>query len=101
MAEDIVRAKRFEVEDEDGNVRAVLSAGTHEGFVGVALVDDDQETTVFFGLHRRGEKTPTVWLTNQRGASLMISITASGNAVIELENENGNSQLITPDLPSA
>ncbi len=69
MAEDVVRARRFELVDDEGRTRLTLMAGGPEGTAGLTIID------------AYGEVTATLSATAEGHAALTIG-PATGNASV-------------------
>lgn len=95
--EDVVRARRFELVDNNGDVRAVLSVESDTGVIGlhvgnnegipVISIGVEPSTNVPFLILRRGpEETPSISMT---------IVPAHNGPAIHLEGANGGGTLLT------
>jgi hypothetical protein len=87
---DVIRAKKFEVVNDEGKVivlmNSVLHQGTHYGFV--ATANSKGQTLVALGVSTDGEGV--VRTENGKGGLLVkLGTTTSGNGVVKTENGKG------------
>ncbi len=88
MTEDVARAKRFELVDDEGNVRAVLTPGPEKS-VGLSLFDEEDETErVAFGINAGG--TSFAELRNGDGeGGLRLAVEKGGTTVLRIRDRHG------------
>ena len=63
MADGVVRARRFELVDDNDNVRATLAA--QQDHVGLIIRSEDRDMQASLGIGPEG--LPSVGITNQQG----------------------------------
>jgi len=88
MPDDVVRAKRFELVDDEGNVRAILGPGP-EGSVGVSFLDKEtaaERTSV--GINAGGLAYIDARDSTGRGG-VRLAVEEGGTAVIRLRDQQG------------
>ena len=101
-SEDVIRAKRFELVDDEGNLRAVFTAnpgGTGDELIGMHIANNEGNSVVFIGVD------PTLnapFLTLRDGAgsrgAVFASVTSEGYPAVTLRDGDGDEQIITMDL---
>ncbi len=94
MAEDVIRARRIELLDEDGNVCVVLKgeAGGRAGLLISTPAAGAPTTTI--GMDR-ASGNPFIYMHSGRGASIFATFEA-GEASVRLTNEDGTRLTIAP-----
>jgi hypothetical protein len=105
VTEDVIRAKRIEIEDEQGNLSAFLYGGQtvedEEGSragMGVSLAGPDGSQSAATVTVDRETGTPAVFLYTAGGGSIVLSFDNRGRAVLKMENEDGTELTITPGM---
>ncbi len=98
MAEDVVRAKRFELVGDDGSVHAVLSASPENGLVGLHVKGQRSDTTLISIGIEGDENAPYVMLRSEDGeARAILTIMEGEYAAVQLRNANGKTRNIYPE----
>ncbi len=87
MAEEVVRAKSFEVVDDAGNVRAITAAGS-SGEVGINLFDSSGTPRVSLAVNEAD--TPTFGLHDADGTVRIDISSGIDGQIVRLNDENGN-----------
>lgn len=94
MAEDVIRARRIELLDADGNVSVVLE-GEAEGRAGLLISTPEAGSpTTTIGLDR-ASGNPFIYMHSGRGASIFATFEA-GEASVRLTNEDGTRLTLAP-----
>jgi hypothetical protein len=94
MAEDVIRARRIELLDEDGNVSVVLE-GEAEGRAGLLISTPEAGApTTTIGIDR-ASGNPFIYMHSGGEASIFATFDA-GEASVRLTNEDGARLTITP-----
>jgi len=101
-AEDVIRAKRFELEDDAGNLRAVFTAnpgGSADELVGIHIANSDGISIVFVGVDPE-LNAPFLTLKDGAGsrAAVFASVTSEGYPAVTLRDKDGEEQIITMEL---
>ena len=121
-AADVVRAKRFELVDDDGNVRVALSAEPNNGMIGLHVSNSLGVPIVSVGVEpgtdspyiilRRSldeaagvaltvmptDGTPVVHLKSEQGADIVLSIAQDGaTPSLYLKSSDGTDRQIFPE----
>jgi hypothetical protein len=94
VADDVIRARRIELLDDEGNVSVVLE-GEAEGRAGLLISTPDagvQTTTI--GLDR-ASGNPFIYMHSGRGASIFATF-IEGEASVRLTNEDGTRLTLSP-----
>ena len=94
MAEDIIRARRIELLDDEGNVSVILK-GEAEGRAGLLIsTPEGGAPTTTIGLDR-ASGNPFIYMQSGGKASIFATIDA-GEARVRLKNEDGTEVTIAP-----
>jgi hypothetical protein len=94
MNEEVIRAKRIELVDDNGDTRMVLhAAGGSETFdVGLGMLGPDSpRTTLTLGFHRG---FPHLLLADVGGSTISVSFNRDGTPTIRLRDADGNEKII-------
>ena len=100
-AEVVVRTRRIELVDDEGNLVGVLDGGERgeggeRGFAGLILYGPDAGTSAAtIAMHRESGK-PSVHLYTVGGGDIIVYFDADGRAVVRMENEDGTVRELTP-----
>lgn len=85
MAEDVVRAKKFELVDDYGNTYATLEQDQNTGSAALVFYDDDQVPRVVIGMNE--SRTGYVNLRDASGkGGIRVAVEENGTAVIRLRD---------------
>jgi hypothetical protein len=87
LAEEVIRAKRFEVADNEGNVRA-LTAAMDSGGVATNLFDSNGNPRVSLGVNQAD--VPTFGLYDADGTVRVDISSGIDGQIVRLNDENGN-----------
>ncbi len=94
MAEDMIRARRIELLDDEGNVSVILK-GEAEGRAGLLIsTPEGGAPTTTIGLDR-ASGNPFIYMHSGGKASIFATIDA-GEARVRLKNEDGTEVTIAP-----
>ena len=103
-AEDVIRAKRLELEDDAGNLRAVFTASPGPGasgdeLVGIHIANNEGTSIVFVGVDPE-LNAPFLTLEDGAGsrAAVFASVTSEGYPALTLRDKDGEEQIITMEL---
>jgi hypothetical protein len=94
IEEDVIKAKRIELTDDNGDTRVVLhAAGGSETFdVGLGMLGPDgPRTGLTLGFHRG---FPHLLLTDVSGSNISVSFNRDGTPTIRLRDAEGNEKII-------
>lgn len=94
---DRVRARRFELVDDGGNVRAVLSVEHESGLVGLHVGDREAHPTISIGVDE-ATNDPYVIMREpgEEGARVFLTISPEGHAILHLRDRDGSEYYIHP-----
>jgi hypothetical protein len=92
-----VRAKRFELVDDDWNVRAALSVEHESGLIGLHVGDREAHPTISIGIDE-ATNDPYVIMREpgEEGARVFLTISPEGHAVLHLRDRDGSEYYIHP-----
>ena len=92
-----VRARRFELVDDDGNVRAALSVEHESGLVGLHVGDREAHPVISIGVDEV-TNGPYVIMREpgEEGARIFLTISPEGYAVLHLRDRDGSEYYIHP-----
>lgn len=98
MVEDdgVIRAKRIELVDEDGDARVIIDgSGFDYGFVGIAARGEDGTTTTF----TLGAADPTgpYLRLEHGGAFVTVGFDPNGKPLVSTREAGGEERRITPE----
>ncbi len=94
VAEDVIRTRRIELLDDDGNVSVVLE-GEAEGRAGLLVSTPEAGApTTTIGMDR-ASGNPFIYMHSGRGASIFATF-ESGEASVRLTNEDGSRLILAP-----
>jgi hypothetical protein len=94
VAEDMIRARRIELLDDEGNVSVILK-GEAEGRAGLLIsTPEGGAPTTTIGLDR-ASGNPFIYMHSGGKASIFATIDA-GEARVRLKNEDGTEVTIAP-----
>ncbi len=100
--EEVVRAKRFELVDDEGNLRAVFCAepeSSENELVGMHVGNNEGESVVFIGVDP-DLNAPFLTLRDASGsgAAVFVSVTTEGYPAVVLRDRDGDEQIITTEF---
>lgn len=87
MSEDVVRTKRLELVDDEGEVRAVMGAESGDN-VGLSLFGSNGADRLSLGIHPDG--SATLALQDEEGRERIKFSASSSGPVINIKDEEGN-----------
>lgn len=87
MAENVVRAKQFELVDDYGNVYAVLGRDADTDSAALMIYDEDMKPRVGVGVNE--SRTGYVNLLGPGGGGVRVAVQENGTSVIRLRDEQG------------
>lgn len=118
-AYDVVRAKRFELVDDQGNTRAYMDSA-EDGLMGIFFTDQQRESYISIGIgkddapyilmqrspaestaiaisigEQEGVSTPFVQLKGQSGVEVKLAITKDGSTALSLTSGEETSALLS------
>lgn len=101
-SEDVIRARRFELVDDAGNLRAVFTAnpgGDPDELIGIHIANNEGTSVVFVGVDPE-LNAPFLTLRDGAGsrAAVFASVTSEGYPAVILRDGSGDEQMITMEL---
>jgi hypothetical protein len=100
MNESLIRTRRIELVDDQGNLTAVLDGGETEegvrGFAGVSLYGPEGPNSAATITMHGKSGNPTIHLYTVGGASIIITFTEDGRPAMRTVTEEGTSTDIVP-----
>ena len=87
MTEEVVRAKRFELVNEEGEIRAILGTGPDDT-VGITLLGQGESDRLSLGTHSDGSST--IALQDEEGRERVKLSAGVSGPVVNIKDENGN-----------
>lgn len=99
---DVIQARRFELVDDAGNLRAVFTAdpgGAGNELVGIHIANNEGTSVVFVGVDPE-LNAPFLTLRDGAGsrAAVFASVTSEGYPAVILRDRDGDEQIITMEL---
>ena len=101
-SDDVIRARRFELVDDAGNLRAVFTAnpgGAGDELIGMHIANNEGSSVVFVGVDPT-LNAPFLTLRDGSGSrgAVFASVTSEGHPAVTLRDGDGEEQIITMDL---
>ena len=90
MTEEVIRAKRIELVDDEGNLKLVMDGGEARGddYPGLTVYGPDGPNSVA-AIHVDPERgVPAIWLTTAGGGAIMVTF-SDGIGLVHIRNEDG------------
>jgi len=95
MPEDVVRASRFELVDNQGNTRGVLACDGDSGAPTITFRDSKGQTRVTVGI--AWNDMPSIQLNGEDGtARLALIARPEGNGMVLVADDQGHTKTFTP-----
>ena len=95
-AHDVVRARRFELIDDAGRTRALLTATGATDLIGIHIANDEGRPVVSIGVDPELD-VPFITLRDKAGsaASVFMTVTPDGEPAITVRDRDGEEHVIT------
>jgi len=93
--DDVIRARRFELVDSHGNIRALLTCDAQTGLPTIVFKDSRDQTRVTVGI--AWNDMPSIQLNAEDGtARVALVARPEGNGLVLVVDNDGNQQTVTP-----
>ena len=92
MDHDVVRARRFEIVDDRGRTRAILTAEDDSHLVGIHIANAEGRPAASMGLAPSQDSSPIITLRDPAGdqARLSLTILRDGKPMILMRDNDGH-----------
>jgi hypothetical protein len=95
VEEDVVRARRFELVDDEGTVCAVLTARSEDGHMGMHLANAEGRTIAYVAVEKEN-RIPFISLKDSEGKNAVVLTVTNDAGTLTLSDAGGRERLYSP-----